>query len=63
MVFKIKETRHFNSSGKVFSAPVISRKLNGYIVVNEEGNNVFVCTDDIDIISISDSERKMAIEF
>lgn len=62
MVFKIKETRHFNSSGKVFSAPVIGRKLNGYIVVNDEGNNVFVCADDIDILEITADEKQMAIE-
>ena len=63
MVFKIKPSRNFANSGEIYTAPVAARKLNGYIVVNEEGNNVFVCTDDIDIISISDSERKMAIEF
>ena len=61
MTFKIKTSRNFNNSGKVYTAPVVARKLNGYMVSNPDGNTTFICFDDIDVISISDDEKNMPI--
>lgn len=61
MTFKIKESRNFNNSGEVYSAPVIARKLNGYMVLDPDKNPTFICFDDIDIINISDDEKNMPI--
>jgi len=63
MKFKIKESRNFNNSGEVYSAPVVARKLNGYMVLTPEGGRTFLCFSDIDVISIADREKNMAIEW
>ena len=63
MTFKIKESRNFNNSGIIYTAPVVSRKLNGYNVVNAYGEIAFLCDSDIDILYISDYERTIPIEF
>lgn len=63
MTFEIKKSRNFNNSGAVYTAPVIARKLNGYKVMNAEGEIAFVCNSDINIIDISDEEKNMQIEW
>ena len=63
MKFKVKESRNFVESGKVFTAPVVARKLNGLKVRNPNGNVVFLPYEDIEIISISDEERNMNVEW
>lgn len=62
MKFKIKESRNFNNSGEIYTAPVVTRKLNGYKVLSEYGSVEFICSDDIDILEISADEKQMAIE-
>jgi len=63
MTFTIKTDRGFVDSGKTYTAPVVARKFNGYKVINPDNEIVFLCNSDIDIVSISDDERKMPIEF
>lgn len=63
MTFKIKESRNFVDSGEVHSAPLVAKKLNGYKVMNPEGEVVFLCNDDIEVISISEEERSMNVEW
>ena len=62
MLFKIKE-KQFVNDGCVYSAEIVARKLNGYKVINPEGNITFVCFDDIDILQLSEKEKKLPIEF
>lgn len=63
MTFKIKESRNFNNSGIIYTAPVVSRKLNGYNVINAYGEIAFLCSSDIDILDISEEEKNKPIEF
>lgn len=63
MTFKIKESRNFNNGGAVYTAPIIARKLNGYKVLDPEGNATFICNDDIHILDISNEEKNMPIEW
>lgn len=63
MTFKIKTGRGFCNEGEMYSAPVVARKLNGYKVMNPENEIEFVCSDDIDIVSISDEEKTIPIEW
>ena len=63
MTFRTKTGKGFVCEGKEFTAPVVARKLNGYKVLNPEGNIAFLCFEDIDIIEISDEEKNMPIEW
>lgn len=62
MTFRIKMGRQLYSEGKTFSAPVVAKKLNGYKVLNPDGNIAFLCLSDIDIISMSEDEKQMPVE-
>ena len=63
MTFRIRESRHFNNSGEVYTAPVIARKLNGYKVEGPDGEVTFICREDIEILEISEHEKNMPIEW
>ena len=52
----------FSDTNKVYSDPVVARKLNGYIV-NHNGEEYFVDRDYIQIISISDEESNTPIRW
>ena len=62
MTFYEKKGRGFYSELIVHTTQVVARKLNGYVVINDEGNRVFLCSDDIHILDISESEKNMPIE-
>lgn len=62
MTFRIKQ-RQFNNDGAVYTAPVIAKKINGYKVLDPEGNVTFICNSDIDILEMSDDEKHISIEF
>ena len=63
MKFKIREDRNFNNSGKVYTAPVVARKLNGYKVLNPDKEITFICSTDIQVLEISEEEKNMPIEW
>ena len=63
MRFMIKYGRQFSNEGVVYSAPVIARKLNGYKVINPDGDPTFICKDDVDVLEISEQEKGMPIEW
>lgn len=62
MKFRIKN-KQFVNDGAVYTATVVARKLNGYKVINPEGNVTFICLDDIDVLELSEAEKKMQVEF
>lgn len=62
MKFRIKN-KQFVNDGAIYSAMVVARKLNGFKVINPEGNITFICSDDIDVLELSEAEKKMQIEF
>lgn len=63
MTFKIKTGKGFNNEGEIYTTEVVARKLNGYKVINPEGNITFICFDDINIIDISNEEKNIPIEW
>lgn len=63
MKFKIKTGRGFGNEGKIYTAPVIARKLNGFKVKVDDNSVAFICTDDIEIIEISEQEKAIPIEW
>ncbi len=63
MKFKIKESRNFNNSGEVYEAPIVARKLNGYKVLDPNGNETFICISDIDILELSEDEKNIPIDW
>lgn len=63
MTFKVKESRNFNNSGTIYTAKVVARKLNGFKVLNPDGDITFLDNGDIDVIEISDAEKEMPIEW
>ncbi len=61
MKFKMREGRGFDT--RVFyTDKVISRKLNGYIVLHND-EEVFVPDDVIDILEITDKEKNAPIRW
>lgn len=62
MRFRIKTGRGFGDEGKVFTAPIIAKKFNGYKVINPEGNECFLCFEDIDIVELSEDEKNLRVE-
>ena len=61
MTFKIKMGKHFVSEGKSFTTTIIEKKFNGYKVINPEGNEAFLCFDDIEIIELSEAEKNLKV--
>ena len=56
MKFRLKKYKGFVDTEKVYDDKVVARKLNGYIV-NHNGEECFVCREDINIIEISEEEK------
>lgn len=63
MTFRIRTDRHFNNGGETYTATVVAKKLNGYKVVNPEGEITFLCNEDIEVLSLTEEERNMKIEW
>lgn len=63
MTFRVRKDRFFCNGGEVYTATVVARKLNGYKVLNPDGEPTFVCFDDIEILDVSDEEKNMPIEW
>ena len=65
MRFKTKKERNLNDRGEIiYDAKVIARKLNGYIVQNESADGeTFICSDDIDVVEISEEEKNASIRW
>lgn len=63
MTFKVREDRNFNDSGKVYTAPVVARKLNGYMVLTPDKERWFLSFDDIKVLNISEEEKNLPIEW
>lgn len=50
--------------GKIIKAPVIERKLNGYVVLSKLGHcGIFVQNSDIKIWEISEEEKNLPISW
>ena len=58
MIFKIKQ-KQFNNDGAIYSTKIVAKKINGYKVINPEGNETFVCFDDIEILELSEEEQNL----
>ena len=62
MTFRIREGKQFVSGGQVFTAPIIARKLNGYVVEGQgEGTTAFLQFEDIEVIHLTDEEKEMRL--
>lgn len=61
MTFRIKTGKHFVNKGETYTTTIIEKKFNGYKVINPEGNIVFICFDDIEIIELSESETDLKV--
>ena len=59
MIFRVKPGKGMDSD-KVHVDPVVARKLNGY-VVRHNGEEVFICSDDIEILFMKKEERELPI--
>ena len=60
MVFKVKPCKGMDERPQIGEA--VARKLNGYIVLHN-GEEVFICSDDIEILSIKNEEKKAPIRW
>lgn len=63
MKFTVKSGMGFSDEGIVYNAPVIARKLNGFIVRWNDGTEGFVCKSDIDVIEISAEEKEVKVRW
>lgn len=63
MVFEVAKGRGFGDEGKRFTARLIAKQLNGYIVEGVEGGEVFLPFGDIKIIKISDAEKQIGVRW
>ena len=62
MTFRIRTDKQFNDGGMIFTTQIVAKKVNGYKVISPEGNVTFICNDDIQILSMSETEKNMPIE-
>ena len=60
MTFKVT-ANHCNDTGKIYSAPVVKKYINGYRVQTEDGEEMFLSMDAIKVISMTDEERVMKV--
>ena len=49
-----------NDKGKLYDVSIVAKKLNGYWV-NLNGAFAFVCSDDIQIVHMTDEEQAMPV--
>lgn len=61
MKFKIKHGRHLANEGEVYNTTITEKKLNGYKVMNPEGNETFICFDDITVLELTEEEKALSI--
>lgn len=62
MTFQIKTGKQFNNEGAVYTAPIVARKINGFKVIDDEGEITFICNEDIKVLSMSEAEKNMPLE-
>ena len=63
MKFEIAKGRGFNDEGQTFTARLIAKKLNGYIVEGIEGGEAFLPFEDIKVIEISNDEKQIGVRW
>lgn len=62
MKFMVKSGRGYADEKIVYNDKVIGRKLNGWIV-EHDGEECFIPSDEINVISISDEEKNLPIRW
>ena len=63
MTFEIVKGRGFGDEGKRFTARLIAKQLNGYIVEGTEGGEAFLPFEDIKVVEISDAEKQIGVRW
>lgn len=61
MIFAVTK-QWLNDTGRIYEAKVIKRFLNGFLV-ERNGITVPIMKDDIEIIEISEAEKKLPLSF
>ena len=63
MTFRIREGKGFGDEGMTFTAPIIARKLNGYVVEGQsKDSTAFLQFEDIEILHLTEQEKALEVE-